>query len=130
MARRALVERGMPQTRPIVLIVEDDCLLLLDARMALEDAGYDVIEAADATSALATFDRRPDIAAVISDVRMPGALDGVGLASAIRTRCPGIPMILTSGDGHTISAPDGVRVIAKPYRSTTLASYLGVPVAA
>jgi len=119
--------RSINQT---VLIVEDDCLLLLDARIALEDAGYAVVEAADAASALAAFDACSDIAAVISDIHMPGATDGVDLARIIRARRPDIPMILTSGDRRHADLPDGVQLIAKPYRSMHLVDQLRTPIAA
>ena len=119
----------MHSTKPTVLIVEDDCLLLLDARIALEDAGYAVVEASDAASALAAFDACSHIAAVISDIHMPGATDGVDLARIIRARRPDIPMILTSGNRLHAGVPDGVELVTKPYRSTHLVDRLRAPTA-
>ena len=114
----------METTKSAILLVEDDCLLLLNARIALEDAGYEVIEASNGAAALATFRVRDDIVAVISDVKMPGPLDGVDLASAIRALRPDMPILLTTGSGAMPAPPDGVPVIEKPYRSCALAAQI------
>jgi CheY-like chemotaxis protein len=116
---------AMSPIKPVVLVVEDDFLLLVDARMALEDAGFDVIEASDAEAALRQFMTRTDIAAIVSDVSMPGAIDGIGLARAARALKPQLPIVLTTGMADTPDAPDGVRILLKPYRAWQLAEQIG-----
>ena len=95
--------------KPVVLLVEDNLLLLLDARMALEDEGYTVIEAVDAQDALAQLRDRDDIVAIISDVVMPGPIDGLALATIMRARRPDLPIVLTSGSSGIGVPPPGCR---------------------
>ena len=83
--------------KPIILIVEDEPLLRLFAVDMIEDAGFDTIEAANATEAVAILEGRPDIRVVFTDVDMPLGLDGIGLAACIRDRWPPIKIIITSG---------------------------------
>jgi len=107
----------MSAPRPTVLIVEDQPLLLLHVRFAFEDAGYAVIQAANADEALIALDRHPDIRAVFTDVAMPGTLDGAALAERIRGAYPRVAVLVTSG--HQAFAPtdlpDDIRFVAKPY---------------
>ena len=112
--------------KPVVLLVEDNLLLLLDARMALEDEGYTVIEAVDAQDALAQLRDRDDIVAIISDVVMPGPIDGLALATIMRARRPDLPIVLTSGSSGIGVPPPGVPLIAKPYRASHLARHLAI----
>ena len=71
-----------------ILLVEDDPMLRLGASAVLMDAGYAVLEAADADEAIALRETEPDIRLMISDIQMPGSLDGVKLAHAVRRRWP------------------------------------------
>ena len=80
-----------------ILLVEDDPMLRLGASAVLMDAGYSVLEAADADEAIALLETEPDIRLMISDIQMPGSLDGVKLAHAVRRRWPPIQVLLTSG---------------------------------
>ena len=111
--------------KPVVLVVEDDFLLLLDARIALEDAGFSVLEAHDAQDALDQFGVRGDIAAMISDIAMPGAIDGVALAHRVRAMRPDVKVVLTTGSPGVPAPPEGVAVIAKPYRTPCLVAEIG-----
>ena len=80
-----------------VVLAEDDGFLRTLLAMALEEAGFRVIEAGDATAAIRALEKGGKISAVITDVRMPGPVDGVGLAGWMREHTPGIPVILASG---------------------------------
>ena len=83
-----------------ILVVEDEVLLRFVIADYLRDCGYQVIEANDASEAVALLTLEPpDL--VFSDVRMPGEMDGLGLARWVRTNRPGLPVILTSGDVQT-----------------------------
>jgi DNA-binding NtrC family response regulator len=101
----------------VVLIVEDDFLLRLDAMQMLEEAGFKVVEAADSDQAILILEARPDINVMFTDIDMPGSLDGMKLAHAVRGRWPPIKIIATSGHFKISSGdlPAGGRFIPKPY---------------
>ena len=65
-------------SKSVILVVDDDALVRVHSNLALEDAGYEVVEASNAADALIKLEERPDIAALFTDVRMPGALNGSG----------------------------------------------------
>ncbi len=88
----------VPPRRPLVLVVEDEPLLRLHALDVIEDAGFDVIEARDADQAIAILEARTDIRIVFTDIDMPGSMDGLRLAAAVRNRWPPIEIIVTSGN--------------------------------
>lgn len=102
---------------PAVLIVEDEPLVRLCAAQTVEDAGYEVIEAESADEAIAILESRRDIRVIFTDIHMPGSMDGLKLAHAVRHRWPPIKIIVTSGR-ETIAPqdlPEGGRFFAKPY---------------
>ena len=104
---------------PVVLVVEDEVLVRLIAAEMLTEAGFDVIEAEHAAAALLVLDARAaDIRVLFTDVNMPGALDGLGLARHARHHAPWIASLVTSGKMSPSPAamPAGSRFIAKPYR--------------
>lgn len=112
-----------PPEQPVVLLVEDDGLLLMEASDTLADAGFTVVEAAHADKALAVLENRDDVEVLMTDVDMPqGSMDGFALARLVAHRWPGIPVLVVSGMGtpgpHDM--PDGARFIPKPYEPTTL----------
>ena len=74
--------------RPVVLIVEDELLIRMHAVDMIESAGFDVVEAENADEAIAILERRADITVVFTDVNMPGSMDGLKLAAAVRGRWP------------------------------------------
>jgi len=86
-----------PFTRECVLVVEDEPLLRMMAMDLVEDAGFEAVEARDATEALRILETRTDIRIVFTDVDMPGSMDGLKLAAAVRDRWPPIHIIITSG---------------------------------
>ena len=88
-----LVESG----RPVVLIVEDEFLLRIDAAEMIAAAGFEVIEAANADQAIEVLEARRDITVVFTDIQMPGSMDGLKLARAVRGRWPPIKIVATSG---------------------------------
>jgi two-component system, response regulator PdtaR len=99
-----------------VLVVEDEVMMRTKLAEELEDAGYLVVEASDGTEALEILTLRRDVKIVISDVRMPGPIDGVELCRRIRSGYPGIKVVLSSGEPNAAdsSAHDGF--FLKPYR--------------
>jgi CheY-like chemotaxis protein len=83
--------------RPVVLVVEDEFLVRMQAVDMIEEAGFDAIEANNADEAIRLLETRKDIRIVFTDIEMPGSMDGLRLARAIRDRWPPIELILTSG---------------------------------
>ncbi len=113
----ALPSPPFAATRKCVLVVEDELLIRMFLSDELRDAGFHVIEAYNADEALVILGSVvPDI--IVSDVRMPGSLDGIGLLAAVRQTFPALPVIITSAHLQPPSAvSDGaVQFIAKPYR--------------
>ena len=68
----------------IVLVVEDEALLRMAATDLVEDAGFEAIEASNADEAIRILEERTDIHIVFTDVDMPGSMDGLKLAEAVR----------------------------------------------
>ena len=83
----------------------------------MEEAGFEVIEAANADEAIAILESRRDIRVVFTDIHMPGSMDGLRLAHAVRDRWPPIEIIVTSGRERVgaCDLPAGGRFFAKPY---------------
>jgi CheY-like chemotaxis protein len=103
--------------RAVILVVEDDALIRMDAARMIAGGEFDVIEAANADEAIGILETRLDIAVVFTDIQMPGSMDGFKLAAAVRDRWPPIKIVATSGR-VTIGRddlPDGGRFLPKPY---------------
>jgi len=106
----------------VVLVVEDEPVVRLDASQSLTDAGFCVIEAANADEAIEILEERRDIRVVVTDIQMPGSMDGLKLAATIRDRWPPIALIVTSGRLQVgpQDLPARGRFLAKPYNSSRL----------
>ena len=112
--------------KPVVLLVEDELLVRMDACVGLQDAGFEVLDAEDVEGALALVRERPDIAVLVTDVQMPGPMDGLMLARVIRALRPDIQVVVTSG-GLCLKAEDlprGCAFVPKPYAVDGLARRL------
>jgi CheY-like chemotaxis protein len=103
--------------RPVVLVVEDEFLLRVNAVDMIEAAGFEVVEATNADEAIAVLESRRDISVVFTDIQMPGSMDGLKLVRAVRGRWPPIKIVATSGHAHVTQQdlPEGGRFVAKPY---------------
>jgi two-component system, response regulator PdtaR len=102
--------------RAVILIVEDELLIRMHAVEMIEES-FEVVEAASAHEAIAILEARFDITVVFTDIQMPGSMDGLKLAAAVRDRWPPIKIVATSGHVK-ISAgdlPPGGRFLRKPY---------------
>jgi CheY-like chemotaxis protein len=108
-----------PLHPPTVLVVDDDLLVREPIADYLREVGYQVLEAGDAHEAIDLVDHADHVDLVFSDVRMPGELDGVGLARWVRAHRPDLPVLLTSGyDGSGWLGGElgrEVRLLQKPY---------------
>jgi CheY-like chemotaxis protein len=108
--------------KPLVLVVEDEELLRVYAADLLEDHGFKVIEAENAANALKVLESRDDVRLLFTDIKMPGALDGMDLARQVHARWPHVLLVITSGHKQLSRAeiPDDGRFVAKPYRANEL----------
>lgn len=102
--------------RPTILVVEDEVLLRCVICEELRAHGFQTIEAVNADEALAVMSSSAPIALVMTDIMMPGAMDGLALAEWIRTARPELKIIVTSGHSAVWPCPDTADAfIAKPY---------------
>jgi CheY-like chemotaxis protein len=110
----------------VILVVEDEVLLRLNAISLLEDAGYVVVEAANADEAILILEARADIRIVFTDINMPGSMDGLKLVEAIRHRWPPVLLIVISGKNapRDSDLPVGGRFVPKPYTSEQVLSVI------
>ncbi|WP_113126697.1 response regulator [Neorhizobium sp. 2083] len=109
--------QSTPLNNRAVLVVEDEPLLRMMAIDLVEDAGFDAVEAADADEAVRILETRKDIRIVFTDIDMPGSMDGMKLAAAVRDRWPPIDIIIVSGHVSLSEAdlPDRSVFFSKPY---------------
>lgn len=103
--------------RKVVLVVEDEPILRMMAIDLVEDAGFEAVEARSADEAVEILEVRTDIRIVFTDVDMPGSMDGLMLAAAIRDRWPPIEIIITSGHRSVNESmiPANTEFFSKPY---------------
>jgi len=116
---------GIPRGSETILLVEDEDEVRTVARRVLVEAGYTVLEAANAVEAIEVFDRsRGAVAMLVSDVVMPG-LNGHELSRTLRLRVPTLPTLFVSGYSFDArgdsSGFDDERFLAKPYDPIELA---------
>jgi CheY-like chemotaxis protein len=119
-------EREFAMVGLVILVVEDEVLLRLNAISLLEDAGYVVVEAANADEAILVLEARADIRIVFTDINMPGSMDGLKLVEAVRLRWPPVLLIVTSGKNalRDSDLPEGGRFVPKPYTSEQVLSVI------
>ena len=100
-----------------VLVVEDEALIRIAAVDLVESLGLEAVEAANADEAIIILDRRRDIRLVLTDVDMPGSMDGLRLAHYIAHRWPPIRLIVVSGKAVVAESqlPKGTGFLSKPY---------------
>lgn len=105
------------ENRQTVLIVEDEALIRMSTVALLEDAGLCVLEAANSTEALHILGQHAEISVLVTDVRMPGTMDGLALVSRVQRDHPIIRSIVVSGNATASEAykAGAARFIAKPY---------------
>jgi CheY-like chemotaxis protein len=113
-----------PPIRETVLVVEDDVLLRLAVAEYLRDCGYQVIEAANGDEAVVVL-KQPDlhVGVLVSDVEMPGSMDGFRLAQWTRANRPGLEVVLTGSVPRAVNAAATLceeGPLPKPYEPQSL----------
>ena len=99
-----------------ILVVEDEPLIRTVLGDALRHAGYSVVELSEAKDALGHLSEGGAADLVITDLKMPGAIDGLDLVEWLQTALPAVPVIVTTGYHHLRSQVHAVPVFEKPYR--------------
>jgi CheY-like chemotaxis protein len=112
-----------PNTRPLILVVEDETLVRMTLVDVLDDAGFKVIEAVHADEALTVLKAVSGIDAVVTDVEMPrGSINGFELARRVQADRQEIGVLIASGRAAPKPGdlPDGALFIGKPVHPETL----------
>jgi signal transduction histidine kinase/ActR/RegA family two-component response regulator len=109
-----------------ILLVEDDDTVAEMVGQMLDELGYDATRAPTARLALDVLGRDTAFDIVLSDMIMPGDMNGLELAHEIGRRHPDLPVLLTTGysEAAAAAAGEGRRLLLKPYRIETLAAEL------
>ena len=101
-----------------VLVVEDEALIRMDIADQLERDGFFVFEASNADQAIVVLNAEPSVRIMFTDIDMPGSMDGLKLAAAVRDRFPPVQIIVTSGHRSVelSEMPAGSVFFSKPYQ--------------
>lgn len=100
------------------LVVDDDHRVLTLALEILEEAGFQTLMALNAEEAIAALEQHAEnVTLLFTDVEMPGAMDGFGLAREVAVRWPDIGILVASGNRppHDGDMPDGAVFVGKPF---------------
>jgi PAS domain S-box-containing protein len=121
---KAKRERGEDR---LVLVVEDNLQVREVTTALLQDLGYQTIAAESAEPALGLLKANPDVSLVLSDVVLPGGVNGIQLAEQIRQHRPGLPILFTSGYseaafGRTEGSERELSLLTKPFTKNELAA--------
>jgi two-component system, response regulator PdtaR len=108
--------------KPVILVVEDKTLVRMSAVSVAEDNGFEALSAASADEAIGILESRSDVLLVFTDVNMPGLMNGLKLAHAVRGRWPSVELLVTSALGNITARdlPERGRFLPKPYDVATL----------
>ena len=111
--------------RPMVLVVDDSAEVAEVTSALFEQLGYETICRDSAEAALSLLGDGAKIDLVFSDIVMPGTIDGVGLASEVRSLYPHLPVVLTTGYSDAAQAvPPNLPILRKPFDTDALRSFM------
>ena len=112
--------------RQLVLIVEDEPLLRMLAVDLVEEAGLEALEATNAEEAITLLERTPDTRILMTDIDMPGSMNGLELAWTVSRRWPSISTVLVSGKQPLAARemPEGSVFFANPYEPRKMVDLL------
>ena len=102
-----------------ILIVEDDVLTNEYLEFILQQAGYEVVSATSADEAAALLEVRDDVQLIVTDINLPGTMNGLKLAAAVKARRPAMNIIIVTGYGAPKGdeIPPGSLFVPKPYNA-------------
>ena len=110
-----------------VIVAEDEPLVRMLAAETLEQAGFTVVEAADAAEAVAALQEyQGQVIALFTDIHMPGSCDGLELAQMVHRQWPRIALLVTSGQHRLVDGdiPPGGVFMTKPYEPDEIVTHL------
>jgi CheY-like chemotaxis protein len=112
----------------VILTVEDETLVGDYLGEILEGAGYQVVAAANADEAIEILESRNDIRVLITDINMPGSMDGLRLAAAVKDRWPPIKIIIATGKEapRREEMPMDSQLLPKPYAPERVLAAVGL----
>lgn len=110
-----------------VLVVDDEPTVRMLVGDTLGELGYQAIEAADAASGLKVLQSDVQIDLLITDVGLPGGMDGKQLADAARVKRPDLKVLFITGYAENAAIANGrlepgMHVLSKPFPMEKLAS--------
>ena len=120
--RVSIVGQSKPTDMNTILIVEDEAIVRFELIDFFRDEGYRVFEAESADQAIVLMERNSTIRIVLTDIDMPGSMDGLKLAHYIRERYPPTLLLLASGrvTVRQSDLPDSSVFLSKPFDPTRL----------
>lgn len=109
-----------------VLVVEEDALVRMHGVDTFQEAGFRVLEAADADEAIAILGDAGEVFLLFSEVGVPGGMDGLALARLVHARWPRVHLLLTSGHHRLrdVDVPGAGRFVRKPWTSEGLVGHV------
>ena len=109
-----------------ILLVEDEPLILMDVELRLQQAGHSVEAVSNADKAVGLLQSR-SFDLIITDIDMPGSMDGLMLAAAVRNRWAPVKIVVMSGKRRPTEAdlPVHARFISKPLSQIELLEVVG-----
>jgi len=112
---------------PVVLVVDDEPLVRMTAADQLDEAGFQVLEAANADEALTLLEAHSnEVRVLFTDVDMPGSMNGMALAEQVYRRWPHVLLLISSGHARPDpdEIPDHGHFVPKPYHGATLVRHI------
>lgn len=100
-----------------ILVVDDEALIRLNLLDFFADEGFVTFEASNAREAISILEHNRSIRIVLTDVQMPGSMDGMKLAHYVRERFPPTLLVIASGavKVRPDEMPDRTMFVAKPF---------------
>jgi len=113
---------GQTASQRTILVVEDEPFIRMSAVIMLEDAGFGVLDAKDSAEALKMLARHDEISVLLTDVRMPGLMDGLALVAHVCIAYPFICSLVVSANASVTQARNAGAsgFLAKPYTARTI----------
>jgi len=113
---------GHPAFQQTILVVEDEAFIRMSAVGILQDEGFRVLEAMNSAEALDVLSRHSETNILMTDVRMPGRMDGWALVAQVQIDHPAIRSIVVSGNATAEQARSAgaAGFVAKPYLAKTM----------
>lgn len=113
---------GQTASSRTILVVEDEPFIRMSAVGALQDEGFLVLEAKNSAEALSILSRHSETSILMTDVRMPGTMDGLALVAQVHIDHPEICSIVVSGNSSAQQARNAgaFGFVAKPYLVKTM----------